>query len=58
MGHKDKWSSRGAIRPYDQYVKDTLEAEGLRMTISRMKTDQLSLQQLRDIVKILEETAD
>lgn len=58
MGHKDKWSSRGAIRPYDQYVKDTLESEGLRMTISRMKTDQLTLQQLRDIVAILEETAD
>ena len=58
MGHKDKWSARPAIRPYDQYVKEVLEAEGLKLTLSRMKVNELTLQQLRDIVAILEETAD
>jgi len=58
MGHKDNWSSRPAIRPYDQYVKDHLEREGLLLTISRMNAKNLHLDQLRDIVKILEGTAD
>lgn len=58
MGHKDKWSSRPAIRPYDQYVKDVFEREALTLTISRMKAKDLHLDQLRDIVAILEGTAD
>ncbi|AKC02636.1 hypothetical protein CPT_Stills8 [Bacillus phage Stills] len=54
MGHRDNWSSRPAIRPYDQYVKDHLEREGLLLTISRMNAKDLHLDQLRAIVKILE----
>jgi hypothetical protein len=54
MGHKDQWTSRPAIRPYDQYVKDHLEREALLLTISRMNTKDLHLDQLRAIVKVLE----
>jgi carbohydrate-selective porin OprB len=58
MGHNDKWSSRPSIRPYDQYVKDQLETEKLSSKVGNLQTSKMTLDQLRRIAAIMDETAD
>jgi hypothetical protein len=58
MGHKDKWSSRSSLHAIDHQVLEHLEKEKMESKLSRMVISKLTLDQMRKISAILDETAD